>query len=211
MSVSERIGLPPFLGWMTDQSFLVTLLICWAITPGMMIVLAVIGESRWLPLGYHRQFLSFFPGDLFLGAGIAALLMAARELPEERRWFTAPIVQIIIFAGAFGVAYWLTRGELRTGVYPKMAILSPTKLYHNFALYGGYGYIAVATLVAVLAGSDWSNPNVRTWLIRALIFVSPWVLAVVFEGKIFGPEGMAQKARNAHVPDWVPIWNVVLR
>ncbi len=208
MSVPDRIGLPPFLDWTVGHDFLVTLLICWAITPGMMILVGLIGEFRLIPLSPSTQFLSFFPGDLFLGAGVACLLTAARGLPDDRRWYSAPIVHLLVMVAAVSAAIYLTRGEWKGGAYPKMAILSPTKLYHNGALYGAYGYLAVVVFIADVAGLGWGEIFAGGWMTRALIFIGIWVVLVVSEGKIFGPAGMAQKARHAHVETWPYGWLV---
>lgn len=209
MSVSDRIGFPPFLGWVTDhQSFFVTLLICWAITPGMMIVVGLLGEFRLIPLTPDRQFLSFFPGDLFLGVGVAAAIEAARELPESRGWWSAPIVHFIVFGAAAYVAIRMTRGELKNGAYPKWAILSPTKLYHNGALYGIYGYLAAMTVIADVVGLGWREIYHGGWLTLSVIFFVIWAVIVAVEGMIYGKAGMAKKARHAHIETWFYKWLV---
>lgn len=207
MSVADRIGLLPGFGWIAGHPFWMTLLICWAITPGMMIVIAPVLEGRWLPLSPREQFISFFPGDLFLGSGVAALLTAARELPDERRWYSAPAIHIVAICLAAAVAYWLTfKVELEGGVYPKRAITSPTKLYHNGVLYIAYGYVASVALIAVVGGLGWREVFEGGWLTLAIIFLAIWALSVIFEGVVFGKDGMALKARYAHVADWRPFW-----
>ncbi len=208
VSVADRIGFFPVTEWVAGHPFWITLLVCLVITPGAMIIIAPILETRWLPLSPKRQFLAFFPGDLLLGVGVASLLTAAQDLPAERRWYAAPIVHIMVIGIAAGAAYLLTFVvELKGGVYPRRAIFSPTKLYHNGVLYIGYGYVAATTFIADVAGLGWSELFRGGWMSLALICLATWLVLVVFEGMIFGKAGMAMKARFAHVPDWRPFWS----
>jgi len=208
MSVVHRIGFPPFLEVLTTSSFFFLVFLFWAVTPGMMVVIGLVGESRMIPLDSARQFLSFFPGDLFLGLGVAAALMAARDLPEKGGWWTAPVVHMLVLVVAAAAAYWLTfEVELKGGVYPKRALLSPTKIYHNGILYVIYGYIAAMTFIADLAGLGLSEVIRGGWLTWAVVCIGIWLAFVVLEPIIFGPEGMAKKAGFAHVADWRPRWS----
>ncbi len=204
MTVAQRIGLPPLMGSITSHSFIVVLIICWAITPSMMIIIGFFGESRIIPMSPRDQFLSFFPGDLILGGGVACLIAAAHGLPNGHRWYSSPILHLVVSSISMVAAYYLTKAEWKTGAYPKRAILSPTKIYHNFFLYGVYGYLAGVTLLADVAGLGWHEIFVGRWLTFAVVLIGTWLIIVVTEGMIFGTEGMARKARHAHVSNWMP-------
>lgn len=151
MDTADKIGLLPGFDWTAGHSLLVTIIIAWLATPGLMIALGAIGESRWIPLWSERQFRSFFPGDLFLGIAVASLLTMAQSLPDTERWYNATWWHLTVLIGAAivaGVMTWLERDA-----YPKRALLSPTKIYHNGVLYVGYGYVGFTTAIAVIFGA----------------------------------------------------------
>jgi len=200
----DRIGLPFYWAWLTDHGLVVTFLLCVTITPGMMIVIAKVLEDRWLPLGPKKQFLSFFPGDILLGASVGGLLVLAQRLPLEDRWYNSGLWHLFIQVLTIGVAFYLTYLEARDFNYPLEALLSPTKIYHNFLLYAGYGYLAFTTLVAVLAGSEWSWSFVG---LLGLVFLPGvvWLVLVRMDSTLT-PHRHGIKAQSAHVHDWRPIW-----
>jgi len=203
VTTAERVGLPEYWVWLTDHGFIATFAYCLIITPGALIIMAPILESRWLPLSPHKQFLSFFPGDMCLGAVAAWLLFLARDLPDEARWYNSTAWHVFVQISALLIAGYLTYGEYIGNLYPKRAVLSPTKLYHNFALYAGYGYMIFTTLIAVLFGSVW------TWYFtEGLVFmVVPGIawIALVFADNTL-PGSLNEKAQYAHVANWHPIW-----
>lgn len=205
MNVADRIGLLPGFGWMADHNFWVALVICIAITPIGHLVVGLIGESRIVPIAPSWQFLSFFPGDLFLGVMAAGLLSLGADVSGGQHWYNATWWHGLVFGSAVIVAVVATYSEWKSGVYPTRAIFSPTKLYHNGLLYIGYGYVIVTTLVAVLFGADisWQLPLV---LIPGVI----WVILVIKDSTLSAedPEKLEVKARSAHVANWSPIWDV---
>lgn len=207
MSIADKIGLLPGFGWMADHGFWATLAICWALTPVAMIVIALLGESRLLPLSPRYQFLAFFPGDLFLGGMVAGLLVVAGQLPAESHWYNAWWWHVLVLIGAVVVAVVITLGEYNDpDGYGKRAVLSPTKLYHNILLYGGYGYVIVVTLIAVCAWlwGNWSWAN--AWPVGlSLLMGLVWVAMLVADGRMSN-EIDRSRVRYAHVNDWKPIW-----
>lgn len=204
MTNVDQLGLLGYANWLTGHGFLLTIFLCWLLTPGMMIVIAPLLESRWLPLGRYRQFRSFFPGDLFLGVSTAGLLVLAQTLPPVPRWYNSGVWHWSVQIAAIAVALVLTWSEYKAGAYPLRAILSPTKLYHNFLLYGGYGYVALTTLVAVLFGSDWTW-SFAGWLVLCLLPLLWWGYLVIQDNSLSG-EQARWKAASAHIEDWTPIW-----
>ncbi len=217
MNAADKIGLLPGFGWLADLSFvgdsplgrfISTLLVCWCITPGLFILIGLVLEGRLVPLDSKRQFLSFWPGDFFLGLMAAGLLTAAQLLPERSQpigvgalklGHQSTAFHVFVLVAALAVAASLTYGEWRGGAYPTAAILSPTKLYHNLALYGLYGYVIITTLVAVAADhSSW-------WFLVALVPGLVWVGLVIADNST-SKEEMAHKAAHAHVAKWQPFW-----
>ena len=220
MDTAERIGLLPGFDLLAGHGLFTTIIIVMAVTPGMMFVIGVIGESRWLPISPKRQFLSFFPGDILLGATVAGLLMNASRLPATRVWYNSMPWHIVVLFGALVVASCMTYGEYRESVrgqgYARRALFSPTKLYHNFGLYGGLGYIGFSTLTANIAGIviDFSMGGLSR-LILCLLPGAVWLSFLFLEQsdsflvRITGVPGDTVKAtrvKTAHVANWHPIW-----
>jgi len=204
VDISNTIGLLPGFGFLTGHSFYVTLLICWAITPVGHLLVGLVGESRLVPLRSSEQYLSFFPGDLFLGTAVAGYLVLAGEVRHEDRWFNSLGVHLVVLIGALVVASLLTLMELKGGAYPPRAIKSPTKIYHNFVLYGLYGYVAFVSLMAVFVGMNWNAGSVVAASVST-IFGLVWVRFVFIDSTLTREES-AKKAMHAHISDWKPIW-----
>lgn len=199
MKTADKIGLLPGFGPLADHGFVTTLLLCWLITPGMHLLVGMVLETRFVPLDSQHQFLSFFPGDLFLGGFAAGLLVAAKSLPDQLRWYNATWWHMLVLIVCMVAAIGLTWVEWHSGAYPAGAILSPTKLYHNGVLYILYGYVIVVTLVAVLAAArSW-------WLPIVFVFGAVWLGLVVIDNSYSG-EVSIQKAAGAHTADWRPLW-----
>jgi len=201
---SNTIGLLPGFGFLTGHSFIVTLLICWAITPFGHLLVGLVLESRLVSIQPSKQFLSFFPGDLFLGVPVATFLVMAQNVRSQDRWFNSLGFHVFVLIGALVVATLLTRMEVKDGAYPPRAIKSPTKIYHNFALYGLYGYVAVVSLTAVFAGNHWDSGSIVAAVV-AMVFGFVWVSFVVMDNKLSKADSV-KKASHAHVADWKPIW-----
>lgn len=200
MGTADTIGLLPGLGWLAGHSFAWTLTLCLFITPVLHVLIGLVFEGRVVPLRPSRQFLSFFPGDVLLGIAVAGMLTQAQKIPGEPRWFNAWWWHVLVLLVALAIAAWMTRAEARDGVYPRRAMLSPTKLYHNFALYGIYGYVAFVTFVAVVCAA-WS------WWLLLLVGLPLllWVGLVVYDN-LCSERVRRRRAAYAHVADWRPIW-----
>lgn len=208
MDTADKIGLLPGFGWIAGQNLVVTLIICWIISPGLMFIIAPVLESRKLPWTPQTQFLSFFPGDLFLGLMLALLLWFAQRLPSEDHLYNSTWFHLVLISLTFIVAVVITKGEYDDpNGYGHRAVLSPTKLYHNIVLYGAYGYVVIATLVAVLGWlittGSWNQIGVLgLCLVPGLI----WVSLLVLEQRV--PEEIKQnRMQLAHVNDWKPCWS----
>ncbi len=202
MNTADRIGLLPGFGWLADHSFGVTLGLCLLVTPIGHCLVGLLLESRWVPISPGKQFLSFFPGDIFLGIATACLLVAAKQLPDENRRYNATWWHIAVLVVMVIVAVWLVLNEFKGGLYPSRAILSPTKIYHTIILIGGFGYLIVTTLFAVGAQARGG------WLVAAILPGLVWVGLLVHDSTL-GPQRAKEIARHAHIAHWHPIlWNV---
>lgn len=204
----DPLGLFPYVSWLAGHGFFMSLFLCLLVTPVAMMVIAPLFESRLLPLG-KNQFGSFCPGDLYLSTATAILLTLAGDLPRESHWYNSFWWNLAVQIGALIAAVGLTYGEYRAKDYPRRALLSPTKLYHN-ALYAFYGYVTFTVFVAVLVGSDWNFwfgvKQTAAWYLLYL-----WLRRVVRDGglKKTDPETFQRKIAGAHIPDWQPIWVTV--
>lgn len=212
MSVSDKIGLFPIFGWVADQQFfggswwshlLSTLITCWLITPVGHLAFAFIAQATVIPVRRDRQFRSFWPGDFILGGAIALLIFAAGQMDAtSERWWQSGIFHAIVLTGAVLVAFAITWLVDRPVMEPT-ALWSPSKQYHNIVLYGGYGYVAVTSLVAAVAGNGLS-PNLLL-VLAALAVAVPWVRLVIRDGQM--PPGEAKRVREAaHPSEYRLLW-----
>jgi hypothetical protein len=220
VNTADKIGLLPGFGWLADRGAFATVAICMAITPGTMFVLGLVGESRLLPWTADKQFLSFFPGDIFLGMAVAGMLVLAQRLPSGSYWYSSRTWHLLVLIGALVVAFLITRGEYNDpNGYGHRAVLSPTKLYHNGVLYGLYGYVIVVVLAALVGGLlvNWSWESFGL-LVACLLPMLLWASCLVLEQndafleKYAATNGQTaqdvktRRVENAHVNDWEPIW-----
>lgn len=204
MLPSEKFGFIGPFAWLVDQPMPVIVGVCLLITPGLPMIIAPLLESRWLPLRRALQFGAFFPGDVFLSLGVAFLLWAGRFLPAKEAWYQSPWFHLVVAVGAFVVAGLLTLMELKAPesaayAWPVRTRKSPTKLYHNFALYGGYGYLGVTALISCAAGGlVWTS-------LFGITVAGPWIYFLMTDNK--APEEIrTDRLRFAHIADWKPIW-----
>lgn len=205
---ADKIGLLPGFGWIAGHNFFATLFVCWLITPGLMFIIAPVLESRKLPWTPQTQFLSFFPGDFFLGMMLALVLWFAQRMPAEVHFYNSTWFHLLLVVVTFTVAIVITKAEYDDpNGYGHRAVLSPTKLYHNIVLYGAYGYVIVATLVAVVAwllnDGSWRQAGVLGLCLAPGLV---WVCLLVFEQEM-SEETKESRTWYAHVNDWKPIWS----
>jgi uncharacterized integral membrane protein len=177
-------------GWV----FLIELFISWFITPGLPWLIGYVFESRAMSLNPKHQFMAFFPGDLLLGLTSAGLAAYATNVTSAG-WYTSVPWAAVVLVGAAVVGWLVRRGENVSKLYPSRAFHSPTKVYHDFVVYVGYGYVLVEMFVTVLfAALSW-------WLILVAVPAMVWglLLAVDYKNRF-------RKAPYAHTANWQPRW-----
>lgn len=207
MNVADRIGLLPGFSLVADRGFWTTLVVCLIITPGLHQLVGIIGESRWVPWSPYKQFLSYFPGDVFLGVTVASLLVLGRKFPEEYHFYNDWRFHLLVLATTVIVAVYVTWLEYNDpNGYGHRAVRSPTKLYHNIVLYGGYGYVIVVTLFATVAmlWINWSWDRAGLVLL-CLLPGLVWVSLLILENRATDATKRS-RVEHAHVNDWQPIW-----
>lgn len=203
MSAADKIGLLWGFGWLAGHGFLGTLLCCWLITPIGHWLVGVVLENRWVPMGVRNQFPSFSIGDWFLGLSAALFLVRAQHLPSAGvPWYTMWYWHVLVLITTLVGAFFITRGEAHEGRFPARAIWSPTKIYHNFVLYGLFGYVMVVMVVANVVGDfSWS-------LVGPTLPLLVWLGIVLWEQRAHrrNPQLFARRALGAHSATWQPFW-----
>lgn len=182
MSDSERIGLLPGFGWLAGQGFWATLGICWLLAPiGVWVAQVAIDRDM---IDWSRNYLSFFPGDLFLGAFAAAMLTLSRSIPAERHWFNSVWWHVLVLAFTLSAAVCLCWNDYRQKMFQRHELFKAARMYHDIGLYGLYGYVLVSTSIAVIASGSW---NARIGLLAvAIIGFSVWLALVLIDSSVMG-------------------------
>lgn len=128
------------LDWIVQGSFIEVLLKCLLICPVIPMLLGLLIESRWVPLGPKYQFLAFFPGNPFLAIFIATAVTFLKAQPDDALSPLGAGWNQAVLVGAFVVYVAMNIMDL-TSNYTREQMASATKIYHN-ALYFWYGYLA---------------------------------------------------------------------
>lgn len=211
-------GLLFIFDWMIGGPWWATLIWFLVLTPILPMVIALVFESRTLPWSWKTQFLTFSVGDIFLAIFAAAIVSYMREStirPVDLVW------HLLVLAGSITAAWWITRGEMKAAkakapfAYTVRAVNSPTKIYHNYVLYGGYGYILVMLVINVGLQAA-MNSYYTPWLIAAFVPLVVWISLLFLEDKLLklltrksylSPKRVKQlRANHAHIDSWQPIW-----
>lgn len=208
MKTAEKLGLLPGFGWMTDHRWSTTYAICLAIVPFGLWAVQLIVEGRAIKLDRAHNYLSFCPGDLFLGLTLASTLNLAQYLPAEQRWYNSTAFHLTAFIACFAGALGMTWLDLHGGGFTMHTILAPTKLYHNILVYWLYAYLLLTTLIAVTAGGGWSM-CLRPLFLLAIIGLLAWAYTVKLDSSFaasiengVSTKSATIKAANATPPDW---------
>jgi len=189
-----------FVGLNPMKTWLIATVIAVLVTPGMMYLIGFFFEARLLPLG-KNQFWGFMPGDAFLGIGVGGLVGLSTLLrPQDEIWLNAWWIRVPVTAGLIIVTYVLRIGE-QNG-YPLDVLGSPTKLYHDFFLFGVYLWFIVSIALSVIGGVIMGSVPLGLFLL-ALVPVVVWAGLVFF---VDAQRGYSKMARYAHVVNSVTLW-----
>lgn len=205
MSTSDKIGLLPGFGWFAGHGFWLTFGICMLVSPLGLWIIQLVIERRAVSLSREDNYLSFFPGDVFLGAAATSFLALAAHLPSEQHWYNSTWWHSTVLLCCIVGGLYMTYIEYRRGQYALQQILSPTKLYH-LALLGLYGYVIVSTGFAVLFGGAFFS----RWLCTVLVVIGLAVWGFLFwfdQNAIMQTEEQQFfKSRARHSISWTDNW-----
>jgi len=205
MLPAEKFGYVGPFAALANADGWVIVLTCLFIAPFASYLIAPVLESRWMPWDWGHQFKAFFPGDIFLSLAVGWMLWQGRNLPEQKSWYTTWWFHVLVFVLMFGFATWQTWREANADstaafAWPAGVAMSPTKLYHNFALYGVYGYLATTALVALVAGGRWVDALI------GLLIAAPWVFFLLIDNHT-SEEVRVARLEQAHIANWRPVWD----
>lgn len=200
MPNSDKLDLLPGLWWLVDGSPVMAAVYALILTPVMMFVIQLVLEGR-RPASYANQFRGFIPGDIFLGLSFGVMVALADKLPDgDNRWFNTGWFQLLALAGAIGV--FIVGSRLDEELYSGAQLASPSKVYHDYLLYLGYGYVLLKVGVATLFAAPWSDWPLK---VAMLALVGCWVACLLHDAA--QPYSRKERmAAKAHVARWRPIW-----
>lgn len=198
MNIAEKLGLLPFAAWLATGHNWQILANCFLVTPVMPFVLGVILEKRCLPIHPCRQFLSFMPGDISLSIFAAGLLIISDALPSRPTWYNSWQWQAFALASSL-IGAMLVRYLIEAKNYPRAALNSPTKIYHDVVLFGAYTYVIAPTFLVNLI-----TLNIfQGWNALVLVPGAIWLILAIVDStvNVFGGD-YSTKARLAHIENW---------
>ncbi len=202
VSNTDRIGLPSFLEWLVSGPWAATAF-AWILTPVGLYAVAYVFESRLVGRDFHPwygAFRGFMPGDLFLGASFGQFVWQLGQSNTKPGWWGEWWWHLIVVVGAVVVAL-LVREKMDRPNYHDRAMNSPSKLYHDFVIYMGFGYVFFTTAIAATLSTGWDFS-----LLRPFGFLGAWAYCVLgLDGRQTKYE-LRRMARNSHPADWEPIW-----
>jgi hypothetical protein len=204
VSTADKIGLLPGFGWLVGHGFFTTLAICWLLTPVAPLAIQRLIERRSISLKQEDVFVSFFPGDLFLGFAAACILSLARSLPVGSHWYGTLLwqVTVLVLVNVGGAS--MTYLEWYRGQYSVCQIVSPTKIYHDRLLIGGFGYVVVSALAAIVcSGAIFAHWYYTLGIVIGLI---PWLFLFWFDQNALTPYQRQAKSAMAHRGHWYRNW-----
>lgn len=188
------------MSWLSEGSSLVIIAKCLLMTPAMMFIIGLIGESRILPISRKKQFASFWPGDLFLSTFVGGLLIISKAIPINGAWYQSKSWHMVVLVSSLAIGVGFFHFVIEKKAYHPRALNSPTKLYHDIVLYGLYSYVAVAGGISNIASGALVGSR---WLV--LIPGVIW-LSLVIKDSTATSKSNSQKTTTAHVVDWRPLW-----
>ena len=174
-------GYLPVLGAALRHGPWIAGLCAFAVTPGILIVIARVLERRWLVPS--EQFAAVTYGDplLAVAVGLGVWLTGSRT-PHGLTGPAAGMVTMVLTL-AFGLAQW--RDELRRGYYTRAQAVAPTKIWHQIVVYPVLGYWVWTAGIGGLSapgGAAAAGP-VGGWVAKALLLalIGVWAATNVYD------------------------------
>lgn len=200
-----------------DAPFYVVLSVALILTPLLSIfIIAPVFEGRRLPLDpKNGQFYTFVYGDIALAAAATILVVVNQAydfVPLANWWMgLAGVVTVV-------VALIMTAGEYAAArnsdeyAYAPRAVLSPTKLYHNLVLYGGYVWLLVmllteSVLIIIHNPEQWIGGSIM--IAAALFFAGLWGYTMILDEQSSSDQKRL-RADKAHIANWQPQYMVIV-
>ena len=142
-------GYLPVLGAALRHGPWVAGLCVFAVTPGALVVIALVLERRWL-----------VPGEQFAAVAYGDPLLAG-----ELHGLTGPAAGIaaVVLTLLFGLAQW--RDELLRGYYTPAQAVAPTKIWHQVVVYPVLGYWLWTAVIGGLSAPG----GATAWTGKALL------------------------------------------
>jgi hypothetical protein len=171
-------GYLPVLGDALRHGPWVAGLCVFAVTPGALIVIALVLERRWLVPG--EQFTAVAYGDPLLAVAAGLGIWLAGPRPPHGLTGPAAGIMAVVLTLLFGLAQW--RDELRRGYYTPAQAVAPTKIWHQVVVYPVLGYwlwtAGIGGLSAPGGAAAWAVWAGKTLL---LALTGIWVAANVYD------------------------------
>jgi hypothetical protein len=142
---------------------LITLLASLVVATGVMVLLGLVLERRWLRP--REMSLAFTIGDPALAVGIAAGAHITGS--HQPCGAIGPSGQLIASALWLIFGLWQWRAEVTAGIYTRRQALSPTKIWHQVVV---YPLLGAWTFVAVIGGlmNAGRNPAAAAVMVASL-------------------------------------------
>lgn len=170
----------------------------WLLSPLGMVLVGWVLESRWVPW-WRDQARAFIPGDFLLGIVFAVGYYLTPQV-ELASWWRSLEFAGLTFMGAIGL-FCLMRYKLDGPKYPPGALKTPTKRYHDYALYVGYAWVLLFVCVPAILTVALRGPANFGVTFVAFAALTIWVVMLVLDET--NPDVPSSRA---HAYSYNPIW-----
>lgn len=106
-------------------------LLCWAVSPGMHLLLSVLVERRRVT--WTSEYPAVLVGDTALAVAAGLGRWAGGPARTPAPWRT--LLRLTAAAGGLAYGTWQLRHEIDRGVFAPAVAYGPTKLWHQFVTY----------------------------------------------------------------------------
>lgn len=164
-------------GWLYSKDIAWTIIVGLMISRGMMQIIAWVIEGRWLSV--KDQYPSFWWGDLIIWPAVmivcklaVTIIANSSSYPSNYSQSVISHVIALVIGLSIGIAFRI--GDAQH--YSTSQLMSPTKLWHDFAIFTLFGYFVISVLPVI--GRSILNPQLLT--VSLVSFVLFGLLAGIF-------------------------------